>query len=61
MQVNGRTNPTQYTTKKHKTKQKISCIATCCCHQVTVGQQSATGSGPNKKLAKRAAAEVKFF
>merc|ERR1719189_1719829 len=26
--------------------------------QVTVGQQSATGSGPNKKLAKRAAAEA---
>ena len=29
------------------------------CHfvQVTVGQQSTTGTGPNKKLAKRAAAE----
>merc|ERR1719347_606750 len=26
--------------------------------QVTVGQQSTTGSGPNKKLAKRAAAEA---
>ena len=26
--------------------------------QVTVGQQAATGSGPNKKLAKRAAAEA---
>ena len=26
-----------------------------------MGQQSATGSGPNKKLAKRAAAEVKTF
>ena len=28
--------------------------------QVTVGQHSTTGSGPNKKLAKRAAAEVTF-
>ena len=28
------------------------------CCQVTVGQQSTTGSGPNKKLAKRAAAEA---
>lgn len=26
-------------------------------HQVTVGTQNAQGSGPNKKLAKRAAAE----
>jgi double-stranded RNA-binding protein Staufen len=29
--------------------------------KVTVGTQSAVGSGPNKKVAKRAAAEVDYF